>query len=64
MIFLPRDLTALNDTRLQLLDRQCERELKAEIEKITNPRFRRALANALAVEDEINRRQPPTEIIP
>ena len=59
MIFLPPNLAALGDARLAHLDRAVERDLKKEMDRIakTDVRFARALRQAMAVDDEIERRR-------
>ena len=55
---LPANLSTMGIERLHALDRRCERILKQEIERVSKAdvRFARVLREALAVEDEIARR--------
>jgi len=59
MMFLPPDLSKVSDSRLALMDAATERALKREIDRVSerDPAFRRALRQALAVEDEVERRK-------
>lgn len=56
---LPTNLQTISDASLGLLDAKCERILKREIDRIcaADMRFARVLREALAVEDEIDRRK-------